>query len=279
MGVANLEKTHGGTVDKVSRYGWTIKDEPGEMRTLNKHAIVVDRAYQRDLNEAKVLDIAGEWSWIACGAIVVGDRNGTYYAIDGQHRLAAAMRRSDIKSLPCLIFRTEEVKAEARGFIDLNTKRKPISIHAKHRAMCAAGDEVALFVLEETNRLGVTVKPDKPGAGELDCVGWCLRAAQVDRAAFTTVLDLAAKLARADEAPITKKLLDGLMYLHKNCGDGLGDARLRSRIVKVGAVTLDTAARKAAMYFGEGGARIWAGGMLNEINKNVPHRLRFSIGE
>jgi hypothetical protein len=96
---------HQGT-DKVARYGWTVTDEPGVLRMLHKDHLLVPAEYQRDANEDKVRKIASEWSWLSFGAVIVGHRGGKYYTIDGQHRVLAAKRRSDVGEVPCVVFKT-----------------------------------------------------------------------------------------------------------------------------------------------------------------------------
>ena len=109
------EMIRGGNKTKIDRYKWTVKDETGEIRQLNKSVLKVDHEYQRNASERKVLALANSWSWVACGAIVVGQRDSTYWVIDGQHRVLAARRRADIEMLPCLIFQSDGVASEARG--------------------------------------------------------------------------------------------------------------------------------------------------------------------
>lgn len=90
-------------LDKVQRYGWTMQDKQGEQRQINKNLLLVNDDYQRTASASKILEIASEWSWIGCGVIIVAKRDGSYWVIDGQHRVLAAKRRSDIKEMPCLV--------------------------------------------------------------------------------------------------------------------------------------------------------------------------------
>ena len=111
------EKVHNGNITKVERYNWKMQDSPGALRMVKKGDLQVDHTYQRNANEMKLIAIAKDWSWIACGAIVVADREGVLFVVDGQHRVLAARKRSDIAELPCLVFKTHEAKQEAKGFL------------------------------------------------------------------------------------------------------------------------------------------------------------------
>jgi len=95
----NQEKAMGKS--KIERYGWTVQDGQGELRLISKHDLAVDYAsYQRIANNAKTLVLARDWSWIACGALIVASRGGALHVVDGGHRLVAAMKRDDITMLP-----------------------------------------------------------------------------------------------------------------------------------------------------------------------------------
>lgn len=124
--------------DKIERYGWKVRDEKGNLEWLPKNNLHIDKAYQRNLSEEKRLRIASNFSWIAFGALSVALRpDGTFWIIDGSHRHAAAMSRSDIKDVPCVLFSTVgDGVDEANGFLALNTARKPLEYLDKFNALC-----------------------------------------------------------------------------------------------------------------------------------------------
>lgn len=260
-------------VDKTKRYGWVTKDEPGSLQMLHKDVLQVHPAYQRDVLPEKVKAITAEWSWLSLGALVVGERGGEYWVIDGQHRTLAAKRRSDITHLPCVVFKTADVKTEARGFLDLNTGRKPVTAVAKQKAMVAAGDEVAVFVQKTCDALSVTIRPTANKAGEIKCVAWCVRRSAENAEAFTQVLAFGAEISRADNMPIPERVLEGIWILNAKCGEGLADKRLAKRLREKGARALLDAANRAAAYYASGGGKVWAQGMLAEINKGLQRKF------
>lgn len=261
-------------VNKTSRYGWVTKDEPGAMRMLHKDVLQIHPAYQRDVMQDKVKAITSSWSWLSLGALVVGERDGEFWVIDGQHRALAAKRRSDITMLPCVIFQTQDVKTEARGFLDLNTGRKPVTAIAKQKAMVAAGDDVATYVNQVFQDLGLEVK-STPTSGQLKCVAWCFRKAAENKDRFRTVLAIGAELSAQDGVHVAERLLDGLWVLDTKYEGGLTDKRLVKRLREKGAKLLLQSANRAAAYYASGGGKVWAQGMLGELNKGL--RIKFTI--
>src|SRR6185295_1898141 len=102
---ANKDRHNSGET-KVKIYKWASLDSPGIPYLLQKGMLQIDRDYQRVLSEARVLSLAQSWSWLACGSLLVAERSpGEFFVFDGQHRLEAANRRSDIDELPCVVFK------------------------------------------------------------------------------------------------------------------------------------------------------------------------------
>ena len=264
-------------VDKLTRYGWTVKDEPGDLRMVHKDLLVVDISYQREVTASKVTAITAAWSYLSCGALIIAERNGTLYVIDGGHRLAAAKRRSDITHLPCVVFQTASAEAEARGFLSVNTGRKPVNAIVKHKALLVAGDEAARFVEQLCEQNGIVPQYTASGPGTIRCVSWLVARANEDRKALARVLALAAELSAREGLPVAEKLLDGLWHIHKKCGAGLDDKRLMSRIRTKRASELLEGALRAAAYYARGGGKVFAEGMLNVLNKGLQHK--FTMGE
>lgn len=262
-------------LSKKEKYGWITKDVAGELRMLHKGVLQVHPGYQRDASTPKVLAIAAAWSWIACGAIIVGERGGELWTIDGNHRVLAARRRNDIDLLPCIVFKTDSVKQEAQGFLSVNTNRKPMSGIDKFRASISAGDETAIYIDTIFNQLGIKVAGSAKHGMEINSMGWCMESARIDRDVFESVVTVAAELC-ADH-PVLKMLLEGLWYIDMYSPIKLNDKRLRSRIIKIGAPKLIESAQRAAAYFARGGARIFAQGMLTEINRGL--RDKFTVIE
>lgn len=266
------ESTRG--VDKTRRYGWITRGMKGVLMWLDKSMLLVDPVYQRNAIAQKVADITANWSWVACGVIVVAKRGNLYYVIDGQHRVVSAFRINEITDLPCIVFEIDDVKDEAKAFLDLNTGRKPVSSLGKFKAMITSGDQTSIFVNNVLVDLGVSLKACVSKPGEMASVEWATRRAAEDRAAFLAVMKLAVELSV--DMPIKGKLLDGLWYINANYEGGLADKRLVARLRQIGGSRLFNAATKAAAYYSRGGQAVWAKGMMEEVNRGL--QKRFELG-
>lgn len=91
--------------------------------------LFIDRAYQRDLDSSRTINMANNWNWLACGSLVVSLRNGEdgknrYAVIDGQQRLHA-IKHLKFNEAPCRIYLDLTQIQEAELYELLNKNKKP----------------------------------------------------------------------------------------------------------------------------------------------------------
>jgi hypothetical protein len=206
------------SVSKVQKFHWSDGGTTGEFRMISKHLLQIDGVYQREcVSVPKVLRIAREWSWINLGVIVVVMRNdGSYWVVDGGHRVRASFYRDDIDLLPCMSWTFESIQNEARAFYATNTTASLVSAFDKFRAASVAEDPVAIELQNILTEFRVV--PQKHSANSRDtikCVGTLWRACADDPGLVRQCLALLLQLP-GDEA-ITGDLFGGLLALCKRC--------------------------------------------------------------
>jgi hypothetical protein len=266
------DKNHLGT-DKISMYGWKIKDEPGDLEWIDKNLIQVDRSYQRETNSQKVIRIARDWSWIAFGAVIVAIRQGAYYAIDGQHRVEAAMRRSDIKKIPCIVFKTSGEIQEAEGFLTAQTQRKAVTAVEKFKALVLIKNKEALLVQRLVSMSGRSVSSGSGGPNYISCVSLLLKAAGNRPTELVKIWPLILEVCQGET--LHSNIAAGLLYIETNLPNttSLTHKRWHDRVVAVGYHKLIDGANKAAAMYSKGGEKVWAIGMIEAINYRAKNRL------
>jgi hypothetical protein len=255
--------------DKIARYKWKLKDKPGLLETVPKELLRVNEEYQRAHNIDKALKLAGNWSWIACGCLIVAYRDGEYWVIDGGHRTVAAMHRSDIDLLPCIIFETEGIEQEAQGFLDSNTNRKPMTMFDRHRARLVINDPVAVMIQKEADAQGVTLGK-YARRDTVRCLSQLYYVAERWPEVYRLAFKVCCQLAKREAGHVGEKLFLGVWYLLQAFDH---DRRLIARMNEIGALKLEQGALKASAYYARGGARIWAEGMLTALNFRL--RVKF----
>jgi hypothetical protein len=253
--------------DKIRRYGWVIKDEPGKLDWIDKLKLDVDHTYQRSYNLLKSREMASAWSWISCAAIVVAKRpSGELVVVDGQHRVLASLKRSDIRKLPCVIFEIDSIEDEAKGFSNINKCRKPMSSLNVFKADLVARDPEAIRLSEilDKNKVHLVGSSTKSPMS-LKSVASCRKMIRENEVSFERTVEFISELCKND--PIYEVILSGLYYIDRHLTVNLDNARLRKRLLSLGPALLKKAAtREAALYSG-GGSKIWAIGIIKEANK------------
>jgi len=263
--------------DKATQYNWNIQDTPGELMMINKKLINIDPEYQRTAKSDKILELASNWSWVACGAIIIGRRDRKYWAIDGQHRVIAAMKNSKIQELPCIVFNSTSQITEANGFLRTNRNRKPITSYDAFQAMLTAQDENALFVKHQLDKEKLSLVSKMTKAGQISCVGLCLRLSQQNRNDFIITIGFTNKLC-AEIMGITDRMLLGMAYIHSHVESGLKNKKLLTRIINAGPSKTMEGIQRAASYYAAGGGKVFAQGILDTANRGLKNKFRF-IGD
>ena len=257
---------------KVARYGWIVLDSPGVPRYIDKHELNVDHAYQREkVSIGKVQQIQSSWSWVGCGMILVALRkDGSYWVMDGQHRVLAARNRSDIDELPCLVFTVESKNDEAAGFLVANTQRKPVTAIAKYKAMVLTKDATAMAVNDVLDRLGIEVAETAVSVHQIKCVTKCLKVAADSKE--TLYLCLRAYMRLGTAPSINSRMLDGLAWLHKRY-ELLSDTRFVERFASQDIEELHLAIRRYAVAEGSTSAKVCGAAILTCINKGLRNKF------
>ena len=197
-------------VDKVERYDWVKPDDNGRQCKVAVDELKVDHAYQRpEVSDKNTLAIARGFNWVAFNSIVVMERaNGDKYVVDGQQRLLAALRRGDIREVPCVLFKSDGREHEARAFISLNVRRVNVPAVAKFNASVRAA-----------------LNPEKPIADWLATIGLTVTESGKDMKGvdFPTALIRSWKLDmdNCKKAIAIQRDVNGTEPLHSVCHKGI----------------------------------------------------------
>lgn len=130
-------------------------------RVLLKY-LKTDYSYQSPVNEKQVEMIISNFDPKALHTIVISERaDGSYYIIDGQHRVVALMRLGEI-SVECTVYRGLSLAEEAEMYRKIN-ERKPKSKNAFAKADLASGVKYAVEIDEVVRAAGFLVDYERSG--------------------------------------------------------------------------------------------------------------------
>jgi len=228
---------------------------------LNPESCISDARYQRptDGNRSArlIAKIEQEFNWSKFAAVVVTDNgDGTYAVLDGQHRVAAALRHPKVFEIPALIMDTETLVEQAEAFLGVNRDRVLTNKPTEHYARLAARDPDAMEInrvckeadveIARTVRLAQDLKPNETLA--IASIGQAIRKYGNEPTVRALKAIRAAYPDRKGELRAgTIKATAELIYLHKA---DIDDARLAQTLSTKPAKDRDEAARSYKANFG-----------------------------
>lgn len=122
------------------------------------YAINTDDRYQRNLNVPRVGGLVANFIPALLGTIVVSRReDGSYWVMDGQHRVEAA-KRAGLKHVLCEIWTGLTVQLEAAVFIILNVNRTAVTGVPAFKARLEAKERVAMDIRSIVEKNGAELK-------------------------------------------------------------------------------------------------------------------------
>lgn len=269
----------GGVMHKQDKMGWTTVDEPGVPFLANKMDLDVDMTYQRSMvSQARVMEIARQWSYVACGSIICAERaDGKLYVIDGQHRVLASLKRSDIVELPCLVFKSKGSDQEAHAFFRANCTRGNVSPYDKLRALLAAGDKLSRDAVTLMDEQGYKPSGSGGGPNSVKCISTFVAAMRSNPNVLRRVWPLIAKLH--DGIGIKKTVFDAIIYIGKFGSEDIASTDWERRILKQGLHRIESNIDRAIMLLQRSNPKLVAQAALEVINKGVSSSKRIELSE
>lgn len=138
-----------------------------ELKWIPIDLLVVNADYQRDLSgrsRSVIRRVATKFTWGRVKALSVTPIDGgRYEVIDGQHTAIAALSRGDIKEMPCMVSDAKDVAGRAADFVGINKDRVAMTALQVFWGKVAAGDELAIEVLQGIERAGARILKGPPG--------------------------------------------------------------------------------------------------------------------
>ena len=119
---------------------------PGIIRNLYTSRLISGSTYQRTLDEKVVAKLVRCWDRMLMEPIVVSYRDGKYYVIDGQHRVAALRILFQDKDtlVPCIVHTGLTKQDEAALFYKLDRSRRKLSYAQSISALLKSGESAEI---------------------------------------------------------------------------------------------------------------------------------------
>jgi hypothetical protein len=175
----------------------TVKPLTNNTQNLPTDKLLVDAMYQRSLNKDRVTRIVKSFNPRQFGYLKVSYRDGQYYVIDGQHRLAAA-KILGYTTLPCNVCDGLTQQAEADDFRVQQDNMSRIHTRDQFRAAIAAEDDESVRIAKAVSEYGFKLPGTGVSAKSVDCINSIGTLQRIVRGSADglKILDLTLRLVR-----------------------------------------------------------------------------------
>lgn len=148
----------------VEAYSTSVADFGTDV-FLDVDALAVDQRYQRPSNHLRIRQMT-PFTPSLFGRLTVNRRtDGSFWVVDGQHRLEAA-KRSGQSTVPCTVYEGWSLKDEAWIYEFRNRTQKKPSQYELHKAAVLYGDPIAADLEKIVAEIGGAIGPrNSPSVG------------------------------------------------------------------------------------------------------------------
>ena len=208
---------------------------PGVIRHLYTSRLIAGLPYQRPLNIKTVTSLVKRWNCMLMEPLVVSYRDGRYYVIDGQHRVAAlrVIFRDQDTLVPCIVHTGLTYADEAELFYALDQCKKKLSCEQSVNALLQSGANAEIndiYAILDGRGFIWTLDRSTAGDYKIRSTRTVIRAYRLlGREAFARMLTLLSDTWHGDPASLTSMMLSGTALFLKTYETEINDRTFVTR--------------------------------------------------
>ena len=257
---------------------------PGVSRDLSTAKLTSGQPYQRPVKPEYVAALIQKWDNTLLTPLVVSFRDGNFYVVDGQNRIAAMRKMADDKdvTVPCLIYTGLTYEQEAELYYKLDQAKGRLQLSHAIKALLESGTDPEITDVkrrvEEAGFLWVLGSPTG-AAFEIVTTRAIIRAYRfLGGAAFSRMMELMAATWHGTPNSLKSSMLSGMALFLKTYETELDDKSFIKRMVDVDP---DEIIRRGKMDFSTNRAALrYARVILSKYNgqqrggRKLPYRFK-----
>lgn len=211
-------------------------ENPGRLDVLPISKLTSGLAYQRPLSEKRVNDLVENWDKRLLEPLVVSQREGKYFLIDGQNRITAMRRKNKGRDAmaQCIIFTGLSYEEEAELCLKLAHGKRPLTLGQSINAIIQSGKDpepVDIRFLLSKAGLRWTLEQSVRGRYNVNATRAVINAyRRLGRDAFFRMLTLQVDTWRGEPASLRAFMFEGMSLFLKTYEDNLSDRTFTQRI-------------------------------------------------
>lgn len=245
-----------------------------ELTVIHKTQLRPHPEVQRIFSHAHANAILKKWEEASAGVLVVVLReNGEMFVIDGQHRLWAAMQRTDFHYFNCLVITGATNIEEAILWRRYNIERKnPGALDRFHNAV-REGQPNAAKINKFIEKIGRIVPLSRNSDSKtVVCVSTIEKLMQSFPEETEKVFPLVGEVCEGHV--FDESIIKAFVYLEtKLDNDSLMSPKWSSRIKNIGYVKIRKEITETVGLYKKNTNRLFAVALLNAINYGLRHKL------
>lgn len=258
-------------------------DNPGDDRSLYTGRLTSGLAYQRPVNPKEVDRLIREWDDRLFDPIIVSFREGKFYVVDGQHRIAALrkMNNGNGVMVKCKVYSGLTYEQEADLCYKLDKAKKRLSLSQSTNALAESGTDAEVAEVKRLVESGGFVwalGKSHGKTGEIVSTRALMNAyRQLTAPTFSRMLSLMWGAWQGDPRSLTASVISGMALFVKTYGTELDD---KAFVKRLSAVDPDEINRRGRADFSTNNAALrFARVLLEKYNgqrggKKLPYRFR-----
>lgn len=195
--------------------------------------------YNRKIDPARVRGIVKTFNERLLGTLLISFRDGSYFIVDGQHRVAA-MNILGAETALCEVLFGLTYEEEAKLFFDINVRavKRPLNAYEEIHGLHEAQDEKTLEMFSVVSKYGFEISK-MVGENKLACVSTVKRISDrygVDN--LDTTLSVVKQTWGGDQEALKSPIVEGIAYLVNIYGNEIDLGRFPAKLGSVSPKTL-----------------------------------------
>ena len=220
----------------------TVFQNPGMERPLNSAQLTSGLAYQRPVNQREVDELANDWQPDLFEPPIVSYRDGKFFLVDGQRRIAALRQRNrggDVTVL-CRVFENLTYEEEADLLVRIDRAKKNMTLSESTNARRESRkDPTTEIIFQILRRAGFTwtLQRRETGNYKINATSAVFHAYNLlGKTDFARMMDLLRGTWEGSPASVTATMLAGMSLFVKTYDLELDDQNFVRRLSAVSAV-------------------------------------------
>lgn len=188
-------------------------------------------AYNRKVDVNRVKKYIKTFRNDLLGIVLISERDGNYYIVDGQHRILA-LKALNIRTVKCDVRTGLTYEEEARLFHDINDKsnRKDLNTFDSIKGLYEARDQLIVEMHDVVWENGFELS-DQVGDNKLACASTVKRITERwGSEILDKTLSILRKTWNGDSESLRAPIVEGLAYLLKTYGEKMDYSKLPEKL-------------------------------------------------